>query len=305
MAESPEPSRQQEWQAVGLLAVLIFAWGGNYTWITLALRDIGPWTFNAVRFCAAAVLVGAVLALRYGADNVMPRRDERWGLTIIGLLQVAILTVLITFSLKWIASTHTVLLIYTNPVWSLLFSMALLGERFSWPRAGGIALGLFGIALLVIPLAMPWTATTAPGVISALLATMAWALGSVLYRRGKWESTFWQQVFWQLAVSAVAVVIAALIFEYGHTVRMTAQLAVITIYNIILPTALAYWCWSQALARIKPSTASQILLLSPVFGVVHSHIVLGEPLTPAVLASAACVVIGAAMTFWRPAARKV
>ena len=34
----------------------------------------------------------------------------------------------------------------------------------------------------------------------------------------------------------------------GTTVRPTAQLAVITIYNIVLPTALAYWCWSQALA---------------------------------------------------------
>jgi len=302
MPDSAE-HRRQEWQAIGLLAVLIFVWGGNYTWITLALRDIGPWTLNAVRFGAAAVLVGAVLALRYGTANVMPRRDERLGLAIVGLLQVAILTVLITFSLKWIASTHTVLLIYTNPVWSLLFSMALLGERLSWPRVAGLALGLFGIVLLVNPLAMPWTTTTAPGVISALLGTMAWALGSVLYRRSQWRSKFWQQVFWQLAVSAVAVIFAAVIFEYGHEVRATPQLAVITIYNILGPTALAYWCWSQALVRIKPATASQILLLSPVFGVFHSHLVLGEPLSPALLGSAACVVIGAAMTFWRPAER--
>ena len=57
--------------------------------------------------------------------------------------------------------------------------------------------------------------------------------------------------------------------------------------------------------RIKPSTASQILLLSPVFGVAQSHLVLGEPLTPALLASAACVVVGAAMTLWRPAAARV
>jgi O-acetylserine/cysteine efflux transporter len=112
-------------------------------------------------------------------------------------------------------------------------------------------------------------------------------------------------VFWQLAVSAVAVIVAALVFEYGHAVRPTPQLVIITIYNILVPTALAYWCWSQALARIKPATASQILLLSPVFGVVHSHLVLGEPLTSALLASAGCVVIGAAMTFWRPAGRRV
>jgi hypothetical protein len=32
-------------------------------------------------------------------------------------------------------------------------------------------------------------------------------------------------------------------------------------------------------------------------------VVLGEPLTPSVLASALCVVTGACLTFWRPAPR--
>ncbi|HYS47977.1 MAG TPA: DMT family transporter [Xanthobacteraceae bacterium] len=304
--DAVDPGRQDaapQWQAIGLLGVLIFAWGGNYTWITIALRDIGPWTFNAVRYCGAAVLVGAVLALRHGAAHIMPARRERGSLAVIGLLQGAALTVLITFSLKWIESTHTILLIYTNPVWSLLFSACLLGERLTLPSIAAVALGLLGIALLINPFAMPWTATTVPGIVSALAATMGWALGSVLYRRERWQSTFWQQVFWQLAASAVAITLAAAVLERDHMMRPTAQLTAITIYNIVVPTALAYWCWSQALARIRPSAASQILLLSPVFGVAQSHLVLGEPLTPALLASAVCVVAGAALTFWRPAAR--
>src|SRR5262249_54554504 len=153
------------------------------------------------------------------------------------------------------------------------------------------------------PLAMPWNAVTIPGVLSALAATIAWALGSVLYRRGKWESTFWQQVFWQLAVSGIVLVIPAVILEWHHPIRFTPQLIVNTIYNILVPTALAFWCWSQALTRMRASTASQILLLSPVFGITQSHFVLGEPLTPAVLASAACVITGACLTFWRPASK--
>jgi drug/metabolite transporter (DMT)-like permease len=290
------------WHAVGLLGVLIFAWGGNYTWITIALRDIGPWSFNAARFCGAAVVVGAALALHHGPRRIMPVRGERTSLAVIGLLQVAVLTVLITFSLIWIESTHTILLIYTNPVWSLLFSVLLLGQQFTLPSMAGVALGVIGIAFLTNPLAMQWNAATLPGIVSALIASMAWALGSVLYRRGSWTSTFWQQVFWQLAVSAIAVTLAAIILERDHMIRPTAQLAAVIIYNILVPTALAYWCWSQALARIRPSTASQILLLSPVFGVAQSHFVLGEPLTAAVLASAVCVVTGACLTFWQPAA---
>jgi drug/metabolite transporter (DMT)-like permease len=300
-AATARPGSNLPWGALGLLAVLIFAWGGNYTWISLALRDVGPWTFTAVRYVGAAVVIGIVLALRGGPAHMMPVRGERAGLAAIGLLQGAVLTILLTLSLVWIESTHTILLMYTNPLWALLWSVLLLGERFSSASVAGIALGLLGMGILTNPLAMPWNAVTIPGVVCALAATIAWALGSVLYRRTKWESTFWQQVFWQLAVSGVALVILAVVLEWNHAVRLTPELAVITVYNILVPTALAFWCWSQALARIRASTASQVLLLSPVFGIAQSHFVLGEPLTPAVLASAACVITGACLTFWRPA----
>jgi drug/metabolite transporter (DMT)-like permease len=289
------------WTALGMLAVLIFAWGGNYTWISIALRDVGPWTFTAARYVGAAIVIAAALVFHRGPGHMMPVRGERARLAGIGLLQGATLTILLTLSLLWIESTHTILLMYTNPLWALLLSVLLLGERFSIASVAGIALGLLGLAILTNPLAMPWNAVTVPGVLSALAATIAWALGSVLYRRGKWQSTFWQQVFWQLAVSGIAVAVPAVIFEWNHPVRLTPQLVVNTIYNILVPTALAFWCWSQALTRVRASTASQVLLLSPVFGVAQSHFVLGEPLTPAVLASAACVITGACLTFWRPA----
>ena len=299
-AATARPGSNLPWGALGLLAVLIFAWGGNYTWISLALRDVGPWTFTAVRYVGAAVVIGIVLALRGGPAHMMPVRGERAGLAVIGLLQGAVLTILLTLSLVWIESTHTILLMYTNPLWALLWSVLLLGERFSGASVAGIALGLLGMGILTNPLAMPWNAVTIPGVVCALAATIAWALGSVLYRRTKWESTFWQQVFWQLAVSGIAVAIPAVVLEGNHPIRLTPQLIVNTVYNILVPTALAFWCWSQALTRVRASTASQILLLSPVFGVAQSHFVLGEPLTPTVLASAACVIIGACLTFWRP-----
>jgi drug/metabolite transporter (DMT)-like permease len=304
MATAHPPSRSASavpWTALGLLAVLIFAWGGNYTWISLALRDVGPWTFTAVRYVGAAIVIGIVLDLRGGPGHMMPVRGERARLAAIGLLQGAVLTILLTLSLKWIESTHTILLMYTNPLWALLFSVLLLGERFSVASVAGIVLGLVGMAVLTNPLAMPWNAVTVPGVVSALAATIAWALGSVLYRRGRWHCTFWQQVFWQLAVSGIAVAIPAVVLEWNQPIRLTPQLAVNTIYNILVPTALAFWCWAQALTRVRASTASQVLLLSPVFGITQSHFVLGEPLTPSVLASAACVIIGACLTFWRPA----
>jgi drug/metabolite transporter (DMT)-like permease len=298
-----EVGKSHQWFTLGLLAVLIFAWGGNYTWIKIALRDIGPWTFNAVRYSGAALVVGVVLLLYRGPHHILPARGERASLAVIGLLPGAVLTVLITLSLMWIESTHTILLIYTNPMWTLFLSVFILGERFTIFNVAGVILGLLGIVLLTNPLVLQWQASTIPGVVAALIGAVAWALGSVLYRRRSWQSTFWQQVFWQLTASGFVTGVAATVFEWGHTITPSLQLIGITFYNVLIPTALAFWCWSQALTRIKASTASQVLLLSPVFGVAQSHLVLGEPLSEAVLASAACVVTGACLTFLQPTAR--
>ncbi len=286
-----------------LLAVVIFAWGGNYTWIKIALRDIGPWTFNAVRYCGAACLIGLVLLLHGGPRHLLPVRGERIGLAGIGLLPGAVLSMLITVSLAWIESTWTILLIYSNPLWTLLLSSVVLGERLTPFNVAGVVLGLAGIALLTNPWALPWEASTLPGIISALIGAIAWALGSVLYRRRRWRSTFWQQVFWQLAASGCVTAAAAAWFEADKAVTLSRALILIMAYNMAIPTALAFWCWSQALTRVKPTTASQILLLSPVFGVAQGHVVLGEPLSVAVVASGGCVLAGALLTFVRAGTR--
>jgi drug/metabolite transporter (DMT)-like permease len=302
----PEEPSETAPSLVGTLAMLglvIFAWGGNYTWIKIALRDIGPWTFNATRYCGAACLIGLVLVLHGGARKALPVRGERVGLAAIGLLSGAVLTVLITVSLLWIESTRTILLIYTNPVWTLLLSGLLLGERLTPFNVAGVILGLAGIAMLTNPWALPWEASTLPGILAAVTGSLAWAFGSVLYRRRRWRSTFWQQVFWQLAASGGVTAAAAVLFEWDRTVTPTPRLLLILLYNVLIPTALAFWCWSQALTRVKPSTASQVLLLSPVFGVAQSHLVLGEVLSETMLASAAAVLAGAALTFVRPRSR--
>lgn len=285
-----------------MLGVLIFAWGGNYTWIKIALRDIGLWTFNAVRYCAAAFLVGSVLLVHRGARHILPQRGERASLAAIGLLPGAVLTVMIAVSLLSIESTHTILLVYTNPVWTLLLSALILGERFTVFDTAGVVLGVAGIVLLTNPLLLHWQASSIPGVGAALLGSVAWGLGSVLYRRRSWNSTFWQQVFWQLAASGIVTLAAAAIFERHQPPTPSPQLIVILLYNILVPTALAFWCWSQVLTRIRASIASQVLLLSPVFGIVQSHLVLSEPLSETIVASACCVVAGAGLTLVRKGA---
>ena len=237
---------------------------------------------------------------RNTAYNLLPLPGERLALVAIGLLQVGVLSALITFALQYVEASRTVLVVYTNPIWTLLLSMLLLGERTTWNRVLGLMLGLAGLAILTNPLAMTWTTASLVGVAMALLGTIAWALASVLYKHRAWRSTFGQQLFVQLLACLLASVPLALWFDWNTPVRSTQTLSLILLWNMIGPTALGYWVWAVVLSRTSAASATQVLLLSPIYGMVQSHIVLGEPLGPAILGAAACVVCGAMLTFWRP-----
>lgn len=281
------------WAAVGFLLVLVFLWGGNYTWVKMGLEDIGPWSFNALRYLGGAVLLAAILVVSGRRRSLLPVTSERLALAFTGLLQAGLMTGFTTLALVFTEASRVVLIAYSVPVWALLWSMVLLGEKLTRVAALGAALGILGLALLAPPDVLNWDTRTLAGIVLALLGTQAWAIGAVLYRRRRWETPFWTQIFWMIAAVAAFMVPAALFVEGFGAWRNTTTLWTILLYNMAAPTVLGFWCWAQALSRVPAGMASQVLVLSPIFGMVQSHLVLGEPLNEWIWAAAAAVSLGA------------
>ena len=297
------PERSARSSAFLFLVTLVVIWGGNYTWVKIALRDIGPFTFNAIRYGLAVILMATAFASLGRLPQLLPQPSERRGLAVVGFLQVAVITTCTALALQWLEASRVVLIAYSMPIWTMPLSALILKERVTLITFAGAALGFGGLVLLTNPFAMPWTADSIPGLILALVAVNGWALGAVLYRQRSWQSTYWQQTFWQLAVTAVILVPVMMLLEYGSEIRFTAPMLVIAIYNSIFPTVLGYWCWAQALTRVPATTASQVLLMSPLFGMVLSHFVLGEPLGAWIWLAATCIVLGAWLAIAGPKRR--
>lgn len=281
------------WAAVGFLLILVFVWGGNYTWVKIGLNDIGPWSFNAVRYLGGALLLGTIFVVLGRGRGLVPISGERLALASIGLLQLAAITGFTTLALVYTEASRVVLIVYSVPVWALLWSLVLLGEKLTGIALLGAVLGIGGLVLLTPPDALNWDTATVSGIVLALLGTQTWALGAVLYRRRRWQTPFWSQIFWQIAAAAAVMVPAAIFVEGFGAWRDTTTLRLILLYNVAIPTVLGFWCWAQALSRIPAATASQVLVLSPIFGMVQSHFVLGEDLNEAIWAAAAAVTMGA------------
>jgi drug/metabolite transporter (DMT)-like permease len=93
----------------------------------------------------------------------------------------------------------------------------------------------------------------------------------------------------------VLVPLAVLIEDKPPT--FTSSFVLITIWSAVVPTTIGFYCWARAIDRVPVAKASQILLLAPIVGMLLSAGVLGERLSPALLSSAALILVGAALSY--------
>lgn len=270
------------------LAAVVLMWGGNWPLMKMALADIGPLAFCALRLVGTVVSV-AVLSpiLRF---PLLPNRGERGRLAVIGLLQVAGMMALSNLGLQFVTPGRASVLAYTMQMWALPLGFLLLGERITGRRAAAAGLAFAGVVVFFNPLLVDWSDANALIGNGFLLGCAAsWALGATLYRRRVWRTPFWTQTLWMVTVSAVALSPVALLAEGDHPIRWTTPLLLVGAYNCVIATGVGYWLWGKALSVMPASQAGQIVSLVPITALIASALFYDEPLTLGVLISVALI----------------
>jgi drug/metabolite transporter (DMT)-like permease len=230
----------------------------------------------------------------------VPLRGERLGLFWVGQFQVTGFLLFAITGLAIEAPGRAIVLAYTFSLWAIPIGVMLGVERLTRPHLIGAAIGFAGLVLFMNPGLVDWSnARTLLGNGFLLLAAIAWALGSCLYRKRSWRTGFWTQTFWQLVVSA-PVVLAFALPQTDEPVRWSIGLIAILAYNCVVTTALGYFLWAKVLAEMPAATAGQVLALTPVGGFLLSIAVFGGDLTLDVVAAVALIVAGIILTLRAP-----
>ena len=277
------------------LAVIVVSWAGNWPLMKLALGDAPPLIFVLLRLVGTlALLAPALVAL---GMPLVPVRGERLGLFWVGMLQVAAFLMCSIIGLEIVPPGRAIVLAYTMPLWAIPIGLWLWPEALGRAQLLGAAIGFGGLFLFFSPGLVDWTnRRVLAGNALLVLAAIAWALGSCLYRRRLWRSPFWVQTFWQLLVSTGAVALVALPAEAGQPTRWTAGLLAILAYNWIVTTALGYFLWSKVLAAMPAAVAGQVLALTPIGGFVLSTLIFGGTINAGIVFSIALIGTGIIVT---------
>jgi drug/metabolite transporter (DMT)-like permease len=281
------------------LAIMIVTWAGNWPLMKLALGQVSPLVFVLLRLLGSLALIApALLAAR---QPLLPVRGERLRLFWVGELQVAGFLICSIIGLQLVPAGRAIVLAYTMPLWAIPIG------RFLWPeplgrfQLAGAAIGFAGLALFMQPGLVDWRdGHILLGNALLVLAAIAWALGSCLYRRYAWRSPFWAQTFWQLAVSIAPVMLLVPTGAPGGPLRWSPALIAILAYNCLVTTALGYFLWGKVLSMMPAATAGQVLTLTPIGGFVLSMLIFGGKPSADVVLSILLIITGIFVTLRQP-----
>src|SRR5215831_11417117 len=219
MAAGPETAASTTPRlAYAYLGIMVATWAANWPLMRLALAHAEPMVFVSLRMAGSIAILTPVLAvLRH---PLLPVARERLGLFWVGLFQVTGFVVFSIIGLAIVAPGRAIVLAYTMPLWAMPLGLVLSREVPSPRKLTGAAIGFAGLVLFMNPALADWTdPREVTGNLFLLLAAICWAVGSCLYGRRLWRSSFWAQTFWQLAAGAVTTIVPALAIEPDWSVR--------------------------------------------------------------------------------------
>jgi drug/metabolite transporter (DMT)-like permease len=275
------------------LLLLGALWGASFLFMRVAVPQFGALPMSALRVAGAALLLLPLLALRGGLGSL--RRHWR-PIACVGITNSALPFVGFGLAALTLPAGLSAILNATSPMFGALIAMLWLRETGSASRSAGLAIGFVGVAALAWDSARLDPATTQ----GAGLAIGLCLAASVLYGFSACFARRFLQGVDSLAVATGSQVSAALALAVpawrawpASTPAPAAWWAVLAL--ALLCTGLAYVLYFRLIARIGPARAITVTYLVPAFAMVWAATFLGEAITPAMLGTAALILLGTSL----------
>jgi len=253
------------------LALLSLIWGYNFVVMKKVMAYVDPFQFTAMRtVLGAGTLFVALIWLR------KPLRPVAIGPTfLLGLLQTAVFTALLQWSLVSGAAGKTAVLTYTMPFWLLLFAWVGLGERVRGTQWLAVAAAAAGLVFIL----EPWNAHGSLfSNALALAGGIAWAVSAVYAKRlrARVELDLLSLTAWQMLFGSLLLVVVALVLTPARPLDISGYFIGALAYNAVFGTGLAWVLWLYVLDKLPAGVAGLSSLSVPAVGVLAAWLQLGE-----------------------------
>jgi drug/metabolite transporter (DMT)-like permease len=265
--------RPLDLRAVTLVLMLCVVWGVQQVAMKGVATRAAPVMQLAIRFAGASVFFGIWVLFREGrrafSDGTLPS----------GLLLGLMFSLEFIFAGQALAHTtaaHSIVFLYTAPIFTALGLQFLPEERLSRLQWAGIGVAFFGIVVAFLGFTARPFVELLTGDLLALLGGVSWGFSNVVLRRGRvGGAATAKTVLYQVATATL--LLGAFAAATGQT---QVELSLMTILSLIFQTLIiaisSYLVWFWLLRHYLTSRLMLLSLMTPLFGVLFGAFLLGD-----------------------------
>jgi drug/metabolite transporter (DMT)-like permease len=281
-----------------LFAAVSLLWGVPYLFIKVAVAELPPVTVVFGRVALAALLLGPVAARRGALRGLRGRLPQ---LAALAMLEITVPFLLISMGEQRITSSLAGLLIAAMPLFVALLALRFdPAERVGGLRLLGLLIGIGGVAVL-LGVDVGADREQLVGAVMVLLATLSYASSTLLVKRAFADVPLLGVVTVATAMSSLLLAPFAVALTPARLPSLQVALALAALG--VLCTAAGLLLFFALIVEAGPSRAAVITYLNPAVAVALGVLVLGEPLTGAIVGGFLLIILGSWLSTRRPAPR--
>jgi drug/metabolite transporter (DMT)-like permease len=269
------------------LLIAVLFWGFSYIAIKVSLDYLTP-----IEMIAARLVLGSITLLIVLKIKGLPIRFK-------GSIKALLITAFFIVLHFWVMATGMITTTATNTAWILttapifisLLSFVILKEKIFKRHIAGIFLAIIGVILLVSKgnlSSLDWISSTGDWIV--LGSCVTWALYTIAARNVTKVTDPLSATFWAITVAGLVIVPYSLIVNGVSAYSMPTDGIVAILFLGIGCLAIAFWCWSEGLARKPAGEVGIYLYLEPLFTMIGATLLIHEKITIWVLLGALFIV---------------
>jgi drug/metabolite transporter (DMT)-like permease len=245
-------------------------WGSSFLFMKIAVPAFGPSVMMGGRIGIGAATLSLIA---WFIRKKLPRGAQWKPAIITGIFYAAIPLWLWGYAAQQLSASLLSIINATAPLFAALLSLLWLREKMPARGLAGLALGFFGVAVLVGGEGLSDARPPALSIAAPFLASLLYGAISNYWQTVKGMDAY-SNVLGSLWVAALAMVPLMILFPLRETPGMAAWGSVAALG--ILCTAIAYVGYFRLIEQIGAAPALTTTYLIPVFGTLWGVVFLGE-----------------------------
>jgi drug/metabolite transporter (DMT)-like permease len=301
----PQPSARPRGVAfVVAFAVVYLAYGLDYLAIREGVKTLPPFLFAGTHVTLAGLLIFTWLWLRREPFR-LGGRNLLWAVAGGSVVFVGG-TGLVTMgeATGQISTGLAAILRSTTPIWvALLEWLRPKGERLSGGAWGGLLLAIGGVAVLMVPkLESSGSLALDLGPLFVLGSALSWAVGSIILRHHRPCASNLVATAYQMTVGGLGMVALGLALGEGPEFRpgeLTRDAIFGFLFLLFVHSLLGFSAVNWLLLYLPAPLVTTKFYVTPVVALLAGMIVLGESVTPVMIAGMTLILTGVTIAMWR------